>query len=287
MNSPTRFTLTEHSPALWRITFDNPPVNLIDSTLTNELNDVFTRAEESDRVAVIVFDSADPEFYLAHYDLSAADELDHVLAHPEEVHPFTALLTRLSKLPFATISSVRGIARGAGSEFLLATDIRFASREKAVIGQFEIGMSAIAGGGPATRLPGLVGRGRTFEMLYGGLDLDGTRAEQYGYVNRSFPDDQLNAAVDEFASRVASFDLQTIRDIKHFVNVATLRPDAEFKDQMDAFWAAVNRPAQQHVAKHLFEAGLQQRSDVERELPHWVTRFQYRSGSDSGSGHGR
>ncbi|MFF3916495.1 enoyl-CoA hydratase/isomerase family protein [Streptomyces sp. NPDC001852] len=279
MNPPTRFALTEHSPTFWRVTFNNPPVNLVDGTFSNELDELFTRAE-NEGVAVIVFDSADPEFYLAHYDLSAKGELDHVLAHPEEVHPFTALLTRLTKLPLATISSVRGIARGAGSEFLLATDMRFASREKAVIGQFEIGMSAIAGGGPATRLPGLVGRGRTFEILYGGLDMDGARAEQYGYVNRSFPDAELDEFVDELASRIASFDLQTIKDIKHFVNLATLRPDAEFKEQMDAFWAAANRPAQQHVAKQLFDAGLQQRSDVERELPHWVTRFQYRPGPE-------
>ncbi|MFE2053788.1 enoyl-CoA hydratase/isomerase family protein [Streptomyces sp. NPDC059459] len=278
MASPTRFHLTEHSPTYWRVTFDNPPVNLVDATMTSELNQVFTRAEDQG-VAVIVFDSADPEFYLAHYDLSAKEELDHVLAHPEEVHPYTALLTRLTKLPLATISSIRGIARGAGSEFLLATDMRFASLEKAVVGQFEIGMSAIAGGGPATRLPGLVGRGRTFEILYGGLDMDGARAERYGYVNSSFPDAELDGVVDELASRISSFDLQTIKDIKHFVNVATLRPDAEFKDQMDAFWAAVNRPAQQHVARNLFEAGLQQRSEVERDLPQWVTRFQYRPDS--------
>ncbi|MEU8717953.1 enoyl-CoA hydratase/isomerase family protein [Streptomyces sp. NPDC048663] len=279
MASPTRFNLTEHSPTFWRVTFDNPPVNLVDGAFTDELNELFSRAEGED-VSVVVFDSADPEFYLAHYDLSAKDELDHVLAHPEEVHPYTALLTRITKLPFATISSIRGIARGAGSEFLLDTDMRFASREKAVIGQFEIGISAIAGGGPATRLPGLVGRGRTFEILYGGLDMDGARAESYGYVNRSFPDDELDGFVDELASRISSFVLQTIRDIKHFVNVATLRPDAEFKDQMDAFWAAVNRPAQQHVAERLFDAGLQQRGDVERDLPQWVTRFQYSPDSE-------
>ncbi|MGI8336395.1 enoyl-CoA hydratase/isomerase family protein [Actinomadura scrupuli] len=280
MDSPTRFILTEHSAALWRVTFDNPPVNLVDATMTRELNSLFTRAEASDSLAVIVFDSADPDFYLAHYDLSDETELRHVLANPEEVHPWTALLARLSSLPLATISSIRGRARGAGSEFLLATDMRFASREKAIVGQFEIGMSALPGGGPASRLPALVGRGRTFEILYGGLDYDGALAEQYGYVNRALPDAELDGFVDEFASRVASFDLQTIRDVKHFVNRATQRPEAEYKDQMDAFWAAVNRPAQQHVARHLFEAGLQQRSDVERDLPHWVTRFQYRSGSD-------
>lgn len=125
-------------------------------------------------------------------------------------------------------------------------------------------MSAIPGGGPASRLPALVGRGRTFEILFGGLDLDGALAEQYGYVNRAFPDGELDSFVDEFASRVASFDLQTIRDIKNFVNLATQRPEGEYKEQMDAFWAAVNRPAQQHVAQRLFEAGLQQRSDVAR-----------------------
>ncbi|MFJ9591101.1 enoyl-CoA hydratase-related protein [Streptomyces acidicola] len=104
MNGPTRFTLTEHSTTLWRVTFNNPPVNVVDATLTRELNEVFTRAEESDRVAVIIFDSADPDFYLAHYDLSDENELKHVLAHPEEVHPWTAPLGRLEVLPLATIS---------------------------------------------------------------------------------------------------------------------------------------------------------------------------------------
>ncbi|MDX3102525.1 enoyl-CoA hydratase/isomerase family protein [Nonomuraea angiospora] len=136
----------------------------------SELNALFARVEASDTLAVIVFDSADPEFDLAHYDLSGSDEVKHVLAPPEEVHPWTALPARLSALPVATISSIRGRARGAGSEFLLATDLRFAGRERAVVGQFEIGMAAIAGGGPASRLPGLVGRGRTFEILYGGLE---------------------------------------------------------------------------------------------------------------------
>ncbi|MEU7967440.1 enoyl-CoA hydratase/isomerase family protein [Streptomyces sp. NPDC049097] len=281
MDSPTRFTLTEHSPALWRVTFNNPPVNVVDSTMTTELDSLLTRAEESGTVAVIVFDSADPEFFLAHYDLSDGDELKWVLAHPDEIHPWSALLARLTSVPLATISSIRGRARGAGSELLLATDIRFGSREKAVVGQFEIGMSAIPGGGPATVLPSLMGRGRTFEMLYGGLDFDGELAERYGYVNRVFPDDELDGFVADFAARVASFDLQTIKDIKRFVNVATQRPVKEYKDQMDAFWAATTRPAQQHVARHLFEAGLQQRSDLERDLPQWVTRFQYRPGPDA------
>ncbi|MFG2480551.1 enoyl-CoA hydratase/isomerase family protein [Streptomyces fagopyri] len=280
MDSPTTFVLAEQSPALWRVTFDNPPVNLVDAVMTKELGALLTRAEESDTLAVIVFDSADPDFYLAHFDLSDENESKRALAHPEETHPWTRVLTRLMTLPVVTIASVRGRARGAGSEFLLATDIRFASREKAVIGQFEIGMSAVPGGGPATLLPGLVGRGRTFEILFGGLDYDGALAERYGYMNRAFPDAELDAFVDEFASRVAQFDLHTIRDIKHFVNLATKRPDSELKDQMDAFWAATNRPAQQHVAKHLFEAGLQQRSDLERDLPQWVTRFQYRPGAD-------
>src|SRR6266446_6038136 len=136
--------------------------------------------------------------------------------------PFTELHIRLSKSPAVTISAIRGRARGAGSEFALATDIRFASRERAVLGQFEVGFAAVPGGGPSTRLPGIVGRGRAFAMLVGGDDFDGERAERYGYVNRAVPDAEFVGFVNAFAERVSRFDLLALANIKRFVNAASL-----------------------------------------------------------------
>jgi len=157
---------------------------------------------------------------------------------------------------------LRSRARGAGSEFVIATDLRFASREKAVLGQFEIGVGAIPGGGPASRLPALVGRGRAFEILFGGCDFDGDLAERYGYVNRALPDAELDGFVDAFANRVSKFDVQAIRDIKKFVNLATLRPENELVEQIDAYFAA---------------AGLQQRSNVEYNLGEWIGKLSHQS----------
>jgi enoyl-CoA hydratase/carnithine racemase len=277
MTTPTRFTLTESSASLWRVTFSNPPLNLIDSVMISELDALFSRIESSDTVAVVVFDSADPDFFLAHIDIveiaNGDAEAQPAGTPPRQPHPWLTSLARLNTLPAVTISSIRGRARGAGSEFVIATDLRFASREKAVLGQFEIGVGAIPGGGPASRLPALVGRGRAFEILFGGCDFDGDLAERYGYVNRALPDAELDGFVDEFANRVSNFDIQTIRDIKRFVNLATLRPDAELAGQMDAFWAAVGRPAVGNALEQLFAAGLQQRGDVEYNLGQWIGKL--------------
>jgi enoyl-CoA hydratase/carnithine racemase len=281
MTTPRRFTVTESSDSLWRVTFDNPPLNLIDSALISQLDTLYSRIEASDAVAVVVFDSADPDFFLAHYDIdeiaTADAEAKQVGAPPDQPQPWLTSLARLNTLPAVTICSIRGRARGAGSEFVIATDLRFASRENAVLGQFEIGVGAIPGGGPASRLPTLVGRGRAFEILFGGCDFDGDLAERYGYVNRALPDAELDGFVDAFADRVSKFDVQAIRDIKRFVNLATLRPENELAGQMDAFWAAVGRPAVGSALEQLFDAGLQQRSDVEYNLGHWIGRLSHQS----------
>src|SRR6195256_1236897 len=172
MSAYTRFTVTRSSASLWRVTFDNPPINLIDAVMMKELLNLLTEIERDKRVGVVLFDSADPDFFLAHYDIAGDPAELEGIATTAGGHPFTELHLRLSKSPAVTISAIRGRARGAGSEFALATDIRFASRERAVIGQFEVGFAAIAGGGPSTRLPGIVGRGRALEVLLRGPDFD-------------------------------------------------------------------------------------------------------------------
>jgi len=183
------------------------------------------------------------------------------------------VLIRLSKLPAVTISAIRGRARGAGSEFALATDIRFASRERAVLGQFEIGIGAAPGGGPASHLARLVGRGRALEILVGGDDFDGELAERYGYVNRAIPDDEFDNFVDHFARRVAAFDRQGLMDIKQFVNKFSLPDDEEFPPQMNALRQAITRPAPRGRTSKLFELGLQQRSEVELNLGEYIERI--------------
>jgi enoyl-CoA hydratase/carnithine racemase len=157
----TRFSLDRSTPSLWRVTFDNPPINLIDPVMIVELHDLLTEIEQDNRVAVVTFDSADPDFFLAHYDIAADQSaFDALPAARTPFHHWANVLIRLSRSRPVTITALRGRARAAGSEFALATDIRFASRERAVLGQFEVGFAAVPGGGPSTRLPGTVGRGR-------------------------------------------------------------------------------------------------------------------------------
>jgi enoyl-CoA hydratase/carnithine racemase len=271
----TRFNLDRSTPSLWRVTFDHPPINLIDSVMIGELGQLFTAIERNEGPAVLLFDSADPDYFLAHYDITPANSslVDSLPAGPTGFHPWIDILVRLGNLPAVTIVAIRGRARGAGSELVLASDIRFASRERAVLGQMEVGFGAIPGGGPASWLPRVVGRGRAFEILLGGEDFDGDLAARYGYVNRAIPDGEFESFVDRFARRVSTFDRQALADIKHFVNKVSLPAEAEFPPQLDAFWQALARPAFQARHSKAFEDGLQQRSDVELRLGEYVGRI--------------
>jgi enoyl-CoA hydratase/carnithine racemase len=264
--TPTHLRLTEESPTLWRVTFTNPPVNVIGPEMMRDLKALLTELESNDTVNVVVFDSADPDFYLAHYDLAADPAAAEALPGVTGYAAWVDITVRISKLSVVTISAVRGIARGAGSEFVLATDIRFASREKAILGQMEVGFGAVPGGGAAGRLPALVGRGRAFEILLGGGDFDGEMAERYGYVNRAVPDVEFVGFVDDYATRVSRWDHRALGEIKAFVNKYTRLPDSEYPLHSDAFWGAVETPGFQSVSKALFDAGLQQKSALEYRL---------------------
>jgi len=265
------FSLDRSRPSLWRVTFDNPPINLIDPVMIVALHDLLAEIEQDNRVAVVVFDSADADFFLAHYDIAADQSAFNALPAAHPVPPLgEPLLIRLSRSRAVTISAIRGRARGAGSEFVLATDIRFASRERAVLGQFEVGFAAVPGGGPSTRLPGMVGRGRAFEILLGGEDFDGGLAERYGYVNRAVPDAEFVGFVNAFAERVSRFDLLALADIKRFVNAASLPAAAALTAEMDAFAEAIARPAAPSIIGQAFKHGFQQRSDVELNLGAYV-----------------
>ncbi len=263
----THLSIDRRSPGYCRVTFDHPPINTITATTVSELSELVGLIEQDTDLNVVVFDSANPDFYLAHYDTEHDPARTAALPPgPTGMHAWLDLLVRLSRAPVLSIASIRGRARGAGSEFVLACDMRFASRENAVLGQFEVGTGLVPGGGPTARLPRLVGRGRALEILLVADDLDGPRAEQYGYVNRAIPDDRLDVEVDAMATRVARFDHEAIARAKAHVDQVTLPADSEFPPALADFFELSGRPAQVERFARLEALGLGMDSDLERDL---------------------
>jgi enoyl-CoA hydratase/carnithine racemase len=176
------------------------------------------------------------------------------------------VLVRLARAPVVSIASIRGRALGAGSEFVLACDLRFASRENTLLGQWEVGVGVVPGGGPMARLSRLLGRGRALEILLVADDLDGPRAEQYGYVNRLIADDQLDAEVEAIASRLARFDHDAIARTKSYVDQVTLPDNSELGPPWNDFLELFRRPAQQAQSARLRDLGLNTDGEFERSL---------------------
>jgi enoyl-CoA hydratase/carnithine racemase len=231
------------------------------------LNEIVASIERDEQVKVVVFDSAVEGFFITHYDfLAPLEESTRIPPGPTGLQALPDMLVRLSRAPVVSIASIRGRATGVGSELALASDMRFASREKAILSQWEVGAGLVPGGGPMARLPRLMGRGRALEVLLGADDIDGDLAERYGYVNRSMPDAELDGFVDALAMRIASFDRQAIAETKRLVDVASLPPDAEIAPEWDAFMAALGRPASQKRIKALMERGFHRAGDVENRL---------------------
>ena len=274
-NSTTaKIRLTRKSPAYWVVTFDNPPLNIVGPAEMRELQRILDEIEADRQVKVVVFDSAVPDYFIAHYDLlKPLEDSTGMEAGPTGMHPVPDFMVRLSRLGAVTIASIRGRASGIGSELALASDMRFASREKAVLSQFEVGAGFVPGGGPMAYLPRLVGRGRAIEILIGADDFNGELAERYGYVNRALPDAELDGFVDALATRIASFDRQAIIETKRLVDLAGVPSNEEMQAEWDAFIASVQRPAAQARVKALVEQGLQQPGDVERNLGQYTARY--------------
>ena len=203
------------------VTIDNPPINLFDIQLMQEMNRIGKEVEVDTEVRVIVFDSANPDFFIAHADINA------ILSLPTQAPPksdklgfFHAMVDRFRTMPKASIGKIEGRARGGGSEFLLSLDMRFAALGKAILGQPEVALGILPGGSGTQRLPRLVGRGRALEVVLGCDDFTADLAERYGYVNRALPQDELGPFVDELAYRIASFPADAIALAKESVNNA-------------------------------------------------------------------
>jgi enoyl-CoA hydratase/carnithine racemase len=266
-----RIRLERRLPTYWRVTFDHPPLNIFGPQSIPQLNEIITALETDEQVKVVVFDSAVEGFFLTHYDfLSPLEDSTSIPPGPTGLQALPDMLVRLSRAPVVSIASIRGRATGVGSELALASDMRFASREKAILSQWEVGAGLVPGGGPMARLPRLVGRGRALEILLGADDIRGDLAERYGYVNRSLPDAELDAFVDALAMRIASFDKPAIADTKRLVNAVSLPSDAEIAPEWDAFIASLGRPATQARIKALMARGFHRPGDVENRLGHYV-----------------
>ena len=262
----------------WRVTFAIPPVNIFGPKELPQLNKIITAIEKDEQVKVVVFDSAIDGFFLTHYDfLAPLEESTKIPPGPTGLQALPDMLVRLSRAPVVSIASIRGRATGVGSELALASDMRFASREKAILSQWEVGAGLVPGGGPMARLPRLMGRGRALEVLLGADDIRGDLAERYGYVNPSLADAELDGFVEALAMRIASFDKQAIADTKRLVDAASLPPDCEIKPEWEAFIASLERPASQRRIKALMDRGFHRAGDVENRLGFHVGQLGDRS----------
>jgi enoyl-CoA hydratase/carnithine racemase len=258
--------ITRRTPAYWRVTIDNPPVNVMGPEMVKQFQQVINALESDEQVRVVVFDSAVEDYFLNHSDFVAKlEDLTSLPNGPTGLAQWPDFLVRLTRLPVASIALIRGRATGNGSEITLACDMSFASREKTIISQWEVGVGRVAGGGPMARLPELIGRNRALEVLLSSEDIRAEQAEAYGYINRALPDAELDAYVDALAERISKFDKWAIANTKRLVNTS-LPPDVEIGAGWDACIASLGRPAAQNGIKQLLAQGFQKPGDVENRL---------------------
>ncbi len=267
VTNATQVRLNRVTDSYFRVVLDHPPLNLMGPEFVLQIREVVTALENDDRVKVVVFESAVDGVFLNHSDfLANIEDLTSIPQGPTGLEAWPDVLVRLTRAPFVSIALIRGRATGNGSELLLACDMSFASREKALFSHFEVGVGVVPGGGPMARLPRVMGRARALEMLLGADDIRAADAEFLGYVNRALPDAELDDFVDALATRIASFDKWAIANTKRLVNEASLPPDVEIRAGWDACMASVKRPAAQERIKILLDRGLQEPGDTEDRL---------------------
>ena len=205
-----------------RVVFDNGEINLLDATMFSELAAVVDRLANDRDVRVVVLSSANPDFFIAHFDVTLIQRSPGMRQDPQHAaklaadlargtsastppNPFHTMCEQLRTMPKATIAVIEGRAGGGGSEVALSCDMRFAARERAVFNQPEVALGIVPGGSGTVRLPRLIGRSRTLEVILGCDDVDADLAEQWGWVNRTFDDGRVWPHVDNLATRIASF----------------------------------------------------------------------------------
>src|SRR5438094_8905339 len=255
------------TPAYWRVVFDYPPFNIVDADIFQALQDLLVRMDTTESLRVVVFESAIPDFYLAHFDLTG--KLGNIMTAigASGLPILMDTFVRLTKAPVVSLARIRGCARGVSSEFVLACDMRFAARENTRLGHPELGVGLHPGGGGTERLPHVVGRGRALEIVLSANDFDGDTAERYGYVNRALPDAELDGFVEALARRIASFDRRAIAAAKNLINQVSLPSADRLLDALNSFQTALTWPETQQRIQALLKGGLQREGDFEKRWP--------------------
>ncbi len=261
----TTFITDKSSPAHWRVTLNNPPINLIDDAMYDAFYDLVGEIEAAPELKVVTFESANKDFFLAHYSSATKSRFG--------VPRWIESARRLAESSVLSIAVIRGRIRGGGSEFALGLDLRFASREKAVFGQPEVGTGLIPGGGALQRLPILVGRARALEIILGGDDFDADTAERYGWINRAVPEAELDGFVENFVRRVVSFDKQALGAAKSIINATGLPDPAQLQATQDLFFKTFGWDGFKERAPILRERGIGQPGDFELRLGHHIAHL--------------
>jgi enoyl-CoA hydratase/carnithine racemase len=242
-----------------------PPMNLLGPELVRDLVSLIRSAEPDDTVKVLVFSSADPDYFISHVDLSQVPAYRAEAAVLTGEASIASLFRHLSASRLVTIAQIEGRVRGAGSEFVLACDMRFAAREKAIFAQFEPAFGQVPGGGAVQYLTRVMGRARALEVMLSADDYDADLAERYGWINRALPADALDAFVRTLAHRIGTFPASGLAAVKERVNAISLAPLEDFRRDSDLFGESVGSPETQHLIHAAMEHGLQTR-DAELRL---------------------
>ena len=251
-----------------------PPMNLLGPELVRDLVALIQQAEADDSVQVLVFKSADPDYFISHVDVTRIKEYREEAAKLTGEASIALLFRHLSTSRLVTIAQIEGRVRAAGSEFALACDMRFAARESAIFSQFEPVFGVLPGGGAAQHLARLMGRARALEVMLSAEDYDAELAERYGWINRALPADRLSDFVRSLAHRIASFPAAGHVAVKERVNAIALAPTEDFRRDSDLFAEGMRNPEAQSRIQAAMQRGFQTR-DAEMALPRMLGDLAY------------
>jgi enoyl-CoA hydratase/carnithine racemase len=247
------------------VTMAAPPMNLLGTELVRDLVSLIQNAEADDALRVLVFRSADPDYFIAHVDVTRIKEYREEAAKLAGEPSIGLLFRRLSVSRLVSIAQVEGRVRGAGSEFVMACDMCFAARESAIFAQPESGLGLVPGAGGLQHLARLVGRARALEIMLSAGDYDADLAERYGWINRALSAATLDDFVRSLALRIARFPSAVHAAIKERVNAIALAPAEDFRRDSDLFLEVGRYPEAQRRAQAAMKSGFQTR-DAEMDF---------------------